>query len=555
MAIAVFREAASLASKVPYMGAIAGIFLQIIRIKDEVDLYREVWEEAMYNVVKVVELVMHFSASCQRHGLCDEEKFPQNFVGIIKELESEFVRVADALLQCRGRSKFEQFKMGLARNDVVREIQRCDRHMNRMFERFMAAMVVDIRFQQLYAERAQSTALPIAMPIPMPVPSLLVSAPIPMPTPISVPVPSVTIVEPQSTPHSLPIPHPQISEPATPPSSHIRQQSAGSSSAMTFPHPIRPQVFFGRDAELKRIVDLIFSSESPARVAILGPGGVGKTALAHAVLTHDRVVSRFGDSRYLIPCESLTSQDALLVALADRLSLLQPGTTSDSYSVGLESRVLSVLASEVCILCLDDFESPWDQPGPSRRAVELLLADITALPSVTVLVTMRGSERPKETAWTLPMLPPLTNFGRGAAKRAWECLAGTYDEWAEKLIDAVDCLPLAVTLLASLAEVSTAETLWERWQQENIALVEREKGDKLSSLEFSIALSWRAAEWPRTRRRGDCWASSASCLTGFLRRRHPSFGVYSWRCPTCRGALTPCWGAAWRFAPRTRGSR
>ncbi len=216
---------------------------------------------------------------------------------------------------------------------------------------------------------------------------------------------------------------------------------------------------------------------------------MGKTALAHAVLTHDQVVSRFGDNRYLIPCESLTSREALVVALADRLSLLQSGSTSDSYFVGLESRVLSALASENCIVCLDDFESPWDQPGTSRRAVELLLADITALPSVTVLVTLRGGERPKETAWTLPMLQPLANISHEAAKRTWESLAGTYDEWAEKLIDVVDCLPLAVTLLGSLAEVSTAETLWERWQKENIAVVEKEKGDKLSSLDFSIALS------------------------------------------------------------------
>jgi tetratricopeptide (TPR) repeat protein len=102
---------------------------------------------------------------------------------------------------------------------------------------------------------------------------------------------------------------------------------------------------------------------------------------------------------------------------------------------------------------------------------------------------MRGGERPKETAWTLPMLPPLTNFTREAAKGTWESLAGTCDEWAEKLIDAVDCLPLAVTLLGSLAEVSTTETLWERWKKENIAVVEKEKGDKFSSLDFSIALS------------------------------------------------------------------
>src|SRR5260221_11493828 len=109
------------------------------------------WEEVMYNVVKVVNLVRDFCASCQRHGVCDGESFPQNFVSIIKELEwcgslflsgfashqhffycldgwdSEFVRVVHVLSQCRGKTKFEQFKRGLARNDMVRAIQRCDR--------------------------------------------------------------------------------------------------------------------------------------------------------------------------------------------------------------------------------------------------------------------------------------------------------------------------------------------------------------------------------------------------------------------------------------------
>ena len=155
----------------------------------------------------------------------------------------------------------------------------------------------------------------------------------------------------------------------------------------------------------------------------------------------------------------------------------------------LESRVLSSLASKKCILCLDTFESPWDQPSPVKRAVESLLKHITALTTVTILITMRGTERPKGTAWTRPRLPPLTNFPRDAAKRTWEDLAGTCDKWAEKLIDAVDCLPLAVTLLCGLAEAETAKTLWKRWRKENIALLEKKRGDKLASLEFSITLS------------------------------------------------------------------
>ncbi|KAH9019522.1 hypothetical protein EDB84DRAFT_1442075 [Lactarius hengduanensis] len=534
MTIGMLKEAAAMATGVPYVGAVAGVLLQIVKIKGEVDLYRETWEEVMYNVAKVADLVKHFSVSCQRHGLCDEATFPQDFIGTIKDLETEFRKVVRSYVAMPWE------------NEV--------------------AMLMDIRFQQLVAGRAQSLPIP-SVTIEEPQPTIPRSLTFPQPQvhePVAL-TPSISSIHAHSMtagyspassfPIPLSIPQPQWYEPvaqtpstharsisagsspapsfSTPlsiyqpqvyepvaqtlstharsisagsspvptfpdplsipvaqtPTLHARSISAGSSPVLPFPRPILPQVFFGRSEELKTIVDLIFSATSPVHIAIIGPGGIGKTTLAHAVLTDERVASRFADSRYLVPCEPLTSRDALLVALANSLSLLQPGTTSDSYSVGLEPRVLSALGSEKCILCLDNFESPWDQPGPSRGAVEMLLADITALPSVTVLITMRGGERPKGTAWTLPMLPPLTNFPRDAAKRTWESLAGTCDEWAEKLIDAVDCLPLAVTLLGSLAEVSTAETLWERWQKENIALVEKEKGDKLSSLEFSIELS------------------------------------------------------------------
>jgi hypothetical protein len=54
----------------------------------EVDLYRESWEEVMYNVVKVAELVNQFGAACQRHGLCDEATLPPNFVRTIRDLET-----------------------------------------------------------------------------------------------------------------------------------------------------------------------------------------------------------------------------------------------------------------------------------------------------------------------------------------------------------------------------------------------------------------------------------------------------------------------------------
>jgi len=37
--------------------------------------------------------------------------------------------------------------------------------------------------------------------------------------------------------------------------------------------------------------------------------------------------------------------------------------------------------------------------------------------------------------------------------------------------------------------VSTVEALWERWWRDNIVVVEKERGDKLSGLKFFIVLS------------------------------------------------------------------
>jgi hypothetical protein len=55
----------------------------------EVDLYRDLWEEVMYNIVKVANLVGQLSASCQQYGLGNEAVplLPQSLVGIVTELE------------------------------------------------------------------------------------------------------------------------------------------------------------------------------------------------------------------------------------------------------------------------------------------------------------------------------------------------------------------------------------------------------------------------------------------------------------------------------------
>jgi tetratricopeptide (TPR) repeat protein len=221
----------------------------------------------------------------------------------------------------------------------------------------------------------------------------------------------------------------------------------------------------------------------PARIAILGPGGYGKTTLASAVLTHDHVREHFGDACHFVPCESTFSSEALLIELGKTLGVL------DGPPNALWSRIRTVLSTTESILCLDNFESPWDQSSEIKRSVEELLSRITALPQVVILITMRGVERPARTHWSQPFLEPLGTFGHAAAEQVWQAIAGNYDDYAEKLAAAVDYVPLAVDLLAHLSQTTPPVLLWKEWNSKWTKVIQMGQMHRLSNLEYSIQLS------------------------------------------------------------------
>ena len=246
-----------------------------------------------------------------------------------------------------------------------------------------------------------------------------------------------------------------------------------------------PQIFFGREAELAQIVQMITTNigSCSARIAILGPGGYGKTTLAHAVLTVDIIREHFGNARYFVPCESVTSSGALLTELGKTLGVVNGGPDA------LWSRIHAMLTSKDSIICFDNFESPWDQHIETKHAVEELLSRVTELHHVTVLITMRGVERPARTHWTQPFLKPLESLAYDAAKEIWQAIAGNYDNFSEKLIEAVDYVPLAVDLLSHLSQVIPPALLWKEWQSKQTKAIHTGQEHRLSNLEYSIQLS------------------------------------------------------------------
>ncbi|KAJ7162858.1 hypothetical protein C8R46DRAFT_1352719 [Mycena filopes] len=243
--------------------------------------------------------------------------------------------------------------------------------------------------------------------------------------------------------------------------------------------PASPKIFHGRETELDQIMRLL--SQEVAHIAILGPGGMGKTSLALATLHHPDTASKY-THRYFVPCHSTPSYSELVATIASHLGVEQ----DSNLTRGIIEHFSNNPAS---FLILDNFETPWE-PLDGRADVEEFLSLLADVPGLAILITLRGAERPAKVKWTRPCPLPLAPLSEAAALQTFIDIADESQDvvTVKHLLDLTGNLPLAVSLIANVAAYEGCEAALARWRTENTHLLS-DGYDKTSSLDISIMLS------------------------------------------------------------------
>ncbi|KAJ7082608.1 hypothetical protein C8R43DRAFT_1052281 [Mycena crocata] len=434
------------ASNIPYLKGLAGI---ILLVSNSV----QATEDNKVDCIRLSKMVLELASAAARQ--VEEQVDPDQFSLGIQSLTRAFTRILQALQTSLKRSYTRRLIESTNERDLLRD---CEKELQHCLDVFQIRSHIVTRVALKRKDTADETFEDQVSNVLLPVKNLLTQA-------VSERDDTLELFEPSDELVDL---------------------------------PPMPQIFNGRDNDLSALVQM-FAQNSQAHAVLMGQGGAGKSSLALALLHQPQIQEHFHHRRFLVKCATAKGSLGLLSCIASALGL--PHIPDATKSSGYKETIFASLScsNAPSLIVFDDLDDAWDPPV-TRLEVEDLLTELSNIPTVSLLLTLRGTQRPLGPAYSKPYPATLGPVSPAAARETFFAISDVPEDGEDApLIDVlmhmVGFLSMPITLLGQLAQYEPLPFLIERYREEGTAMLSNGDVSMEDSIEASL-YSARARECP-----------------------------------------------------------
>ncbi|KAG1840377.1 hypothetical protein DFJ58DRAFT_748763 [Suillus subalutaceus] len=251
--------------------------------------------------------------------------------------------------------------------------------------------------------------------------------------------------------------------------------------------PPRPAMLYGRDDLVAELTNLVVNDE---HLALIGPGGMGKSSVAKAIINEPLVMEKFADRRFFATYDGL---DPLTITFETFMTRFARALGIEIAGADPVRQISTFLHSGSALVILDNAET-FEEASTSSALGDIpqAIADMANIPGVILILTSRSRRNAPNVEWITKDIPALDLSSAQAVffQIYYHASRSEAEEDIKGLLKELDFHPLSVNILANAAQQNgwSPATLLKRWNDRHSKVLDAGKG-KLQSLSNTMQLS------------------------------------------------------------------